>query len=208
MIVPSAILFNGGVFRASVFQDRICQTLDSWSLSSKPLRRLESRNLDLAVSLGAAYYNKIQAKGEGLKIRSGVARSYYLGVESSMMAVPGITPPVNGLCVVPQGTEEGTQLPSIGKRFGLVAGQKVKFRFFSSSVRAGDEVGSLVEEASDVLEESSQLELMIPQGKDNEKLIPVLLDAQVSDLGTLQLAMKHVDSTKKWDLEFNVRSEG
>ena len=47
-------------------------------------------------------------KGRGIRIRAGTSRTYYIGVESAMPAVPGIPTPVNALCVVPFGMEEGT----------------------------------------------------------------------------------------------------
>ena len=48
--------------------------------------------LDLAVALGAAYYGQVR-RGKGVRIRGGVARSYYVGIETSAPAVPGVPPP-------------------------------------------------------------------------------------------------------------------
>jgi hypothetical protein len=61
--------------------------------------------------------------GKGVRIKAGAARSYYIGLETSMPAVPGYKPPLKALCVVPQGMEEGTELLIEGREFGLVTGR-------------------------------------------------------------------------------------
>jgi hypothetical protein len=52
-----------------------------------------------------------------------------------MPAIPGFTPPVEALCVVPFGMEEGTQseIPYTG--LGLIVGESTEFRFFASNSR-------------------------------------------------------------------------
>ena len=62
--------------------------------------------------------------GKGIRIRGGTARSYYVGIESSMPAVPGIEPPVHALCVAPFGMEEGTAAEIPPQEFGLVIGEQ------------------------------------------------------------------------------------
>ena len=70
--------------------------LASWNGGRAP-RELGGAHFDLAVAKGAAHYAALLVKGEGIRIRAGSARSYYLGVESSMPAVPGLKPPVNDI---------------------------------------------------------------------------------------------------------------
>ena len=48
-------------------------------------------------------------RGTGVRIRGGTARSYYVAVESSMPAIPGMEPPIQALCVAPFGMEEGSR---------------------------------------------------------------------------------------------------
>ena len=88
------------------------------------LRELDAASMDLAVALGAAYYG-VARRGRGIRIRGGTARTYYLGVESAMPAVPGIPTPVKALCVVPFGMEEGTDAQLRRQTFGLVVGDRV-----------------------------------------------------------------------------------
>jgi molecular chaperone DnaK (HSP70) len=203
---PSAVLFNGGVFNASILQKRVLELLASWN-DGQEVKNLTSASLDLAVSRGAASYGAIALSGKGLRIRAGTARSYYLGLETSMPAVPGFTPPIKGLCVVPQGTEEGSQLLLEEQEFGLVTGETVEFRFFSSSVRAGDEFGFVVDDAVKDLEETARLEATLPVVNDRPgEVIPVRLSSDVTEMGTLELWMNHVHSDLRWKLEFNVRA--
>lgn len=206
-LLPSAILFNGGVFKSHVIKNRIMNVLQSWSQS--PIKQLEGEQLELAVAKGAAYYGKTRAQGEGIRIKAGTARSYYIGLESTMPAVPGYEPPVKGLCLVPQGTEEGSEIELKDQQFYLTVGEPGEFRFFSSATRAGDEVGTIVDDANSSLEESVSLSITLPQEEGQEgNIVPVVLDAMVTEVGTLKLFMKHIGSSKKWNLEFDVRQGG
>lgn len=208
ILKPTAVLFNGGVFEAGIFRQRILDLLASWLGADRPLKELKSAGLDIAVSRGAAYYGAVQASGEGIKIRAGTSRSYYLGMESPMPAVPGFVPPVKGICIVPQGTQEGTELELAGREFGLVTGEAVEFRFFSSTVRAGDRVGSVVDNAARSLDELAGLTLTLPPVDGTAgQVVPVTLHPLVTEVGTLELWMQHTQSQNRWKLEFNLRAE-
>ena len=121
---------------------------------------LESADLDHAVARGAAYYG-LARRGRGVRIRSGAPRTYYVGIESAMPAVPGMPAPLKALCVVPFGMEEGTSASIPDREFGLVVGEPAEFRFLTSTVRKADAVGSLVEDWGDDLEELSPLEVSL-----------------------------------------------
>ena len=204
---PSAVLFNGGVCKAPVIRERVLDLLQRWN-DGQEVRELQGAELDLAVARGAAYYGRTVASGEGLRIRAGTPRSYYLGLETSMPAVPGYRPPVKGLCLVPQGTEEGTTLPATEREFGLVTGEQVEFRFFSSTKRAGDAPGTVIENAERDLEETSRLEAFLPgeEGRAGE-VVPVRLQPAVNELGVLELWMQHTRSDRRWKLDFNLRAK-
>ena len=62
-----------------------------------------------AVARGAAYYGAAR-HGKGVRIRGGIPRSYYVGIESAMPAVPGMMAPLKALTVAQFGMEEGTDL--------------------------------------------------------------------------------------------------
>ena len=213
LLLPNVVLFNGGVCKAKVIREQVSVLLGDWRGDAK-LRELVAGDLDLAVARGASEYGAVSLNGKGVRIRAGTARSYYLGLESSTLAVPGYRPPVKGLCVVPQGMEEGTEVELQGNEFGLITGGPVEFRFFSSTVRAGDTVGSVVGNAERELEETSRLRVTLTRPKADDapdqsasELLPVRLQSTLTELGMLELWMKHTHSPLRWKVEFNIRQE-
>jgi len=205
---PTAVLFNGGVFKAAPLKARVLEVLNAWlSAAGAPaVRELPGAELDLAVARGAAYYGWVKA-GHGIRIRGGTARAYYVGVESAAPAVPGYTPPVKAVCVAPFGMEEGTQADVPPQEFGLVVGEPTRFRFFSSSTRREDKVGDTLEDAerSGELEELPPIEATMPgQGS---ALVPVNLQAAVTELGALELRCLERNGQGRWKLELNVRAD-
>jgi molecular chaperone DnaK (HSP70) len=209
---PTAVLFNGGVFKAKALQDRVVEVLNAWVRaegSTEDVRVLQGSNLDLAVARGAAAYGRVRT-GQGIRIRGGTARSYYVGVESAMPAVPGMTPPLKAVCVASFGMEEGTETELTTEEFGLVVGEPVQFRFFASSRRQEDAVGSTLENwADDELEEIAPIEATLSaEGRSAGQVVPVRLHASVTDVGTLALSLAERGGDKRWKLEFNVRLKG
>lgn len=209
---PTAVLFNGGVFKAGPLKERVMEVLNLWLKADggQPAKELEGADLDLAVARGAAYYGWVR-QGNGLRIRGGTARAYYVGVESAMPAVPGFEPPVKALCVAPFGMEEGTQADVPPQEFGLVTGEPTSFRFFSSSVRRDDKVGVMVDDVADELargemEELAPIETTMPgQAAAFGDLTPVNLQAAVTEVGTLELRCLEKGGDGRWKLELNVR---
>jgi molecular chaperone DnaK (HSP70) len=208
LLAPTAVLFNGGVFNADPIRKRVRDVLERWT-NGGPVRELQGAQLDLAVAKGAALYGRNRATGKGARIKAGTARSYYIGLESSMPAVPGLTLPVKALCVVPQGMEEGSETLIAGREFGLVTGRPADFRFFSSETRSGDTPGQILPNAERELDESSRLEVELPavDGFPEGQAVPVQINALVTELGTLELWMKHANSDRRWKVEFAVRTE-
>ena len=205
---PTAVLFNGGVFKSSLLAERTLATVNSWLTSegAPPARLLAGTNLDLAVARGAAYYGYVR-RGQGVRIRGGTARSYYVAVESSMPAVPGVEPPVQALCLAPFGMEEGSEAALPSQEFGLVVGEEVRFRFFGSSVRRQDQVGTLLDEWSvDELQELDEILTTLPaDGRTAGEVVRVRLHARVTETGTLELEALPHDGSARWKVEFDVR---
>src|SRR4029450_8241342 len=99
-------------------------------------------------------------------------------------AIPGMAPPVKALCVAPFGMEEGSDVVLPGAEFGLVVGEPADFRFFGSSIRRDDQPGSVVEAWQEgELEELPPLETTLTG--DTGRVVPVRLEAEVTELGTL-----------------------
>jgi molecular chaperone DnaK (HSP70) len=204
---PTAILFNGGVFKAPALRERVIEVVNDWLAgdSGAPIKELQGADLDLAVARGAAYYGWVR-HGHGIRIRGGTARSYYVGVEAAMPAVPGFAPPVKALCVAPFGMEEGTQADIPPQEFALVVGEPTIFRFFASSVRREDRVGDMIDDGArnDELEEVAPIETTL--NGEPGKLVPVNLQAAVTEVGTLELRCLEKAGPGRWKLEMNVRN--
>ena len=208
---PTHILFNGGVMKAAVLRDRVVEVLNRWlrqegfdALGSEQI--LEAPDLEHAVARGAAYYGKAR-RGRGVRIRSGASRTYYIGIESAMPAVPGLEAPLKALCVVPFGMEEGTEATIPNKEFGLVVGEPAEFRFLSSSVRKQDQVGSLLDDWGADIEELSPLEVTLKLDGQLGMVIPVRLETRFTELGTLEVWCVSRDGTQRWKLELNIREK-
>jgi molecular chaperone DnaK (HSP70) len=202
---PTLVLFNGGVMKAEPLQRRIVDVLRSWAGGNTDLKVLSSRSLDLAVALGSVTYG-LARRGKGIRIRSGTERSYYIGIESAMPAVPGMATPIKALCVVPFGMEEGSQAQLPDRTFGLVVGEPVSFRFFGSTTRHEDRIGDVIEDWDEEgLEEMTPIETQMPaEGGTQGAPICVHLHMKVTEIGTLELWF--VSDTNRWKLEFSVRS--
>lgn len=208
---PTAILFNGGVLKAPQIAQRIQDVVNGWLAAegAAPARLLDGAHLDLAVARGAAYFGHIAAAGQGVRIRGGTAQSFYVGVESNMPAIPGMEPPLSALCLAPFGMEEGTEVALQDQEFGLVVGEPVRLRFFGSSVRRSDGVGTVLDFWSpEELVELQEIEATLPaEGRAPGAVVPVTLHARVTDIGTLELHAVPVGGSERWKVEFDVRAE-
>ena len=208
---PTALLFNGGVLKAPQIAERIVGVINGWLAAegAAPARLLEGAQLDLAVARGAAYFGHVTAAGRGVRIRGGTAQSYYVGVESNMPAIPGMEPPLSALCLAPFGMEEGTEVALHAQEFGLVVGEPVRLRFFGSSVRRGDTVGTLLDFwGPEELVELQEIEAHLPpEGRTPGEVVPVTLHARVTDIGTLELSAVPVGGHERWKVEFDVRAQ-
>jgi hypothetical protein len=210
MLHPTAVLFNGGVFKSATLRARVVEILNRLAASDagreESVRELLGTDPDLAVARGAAYYGLVR-RGKGIRIRGGTARSYYVGVASTEPSVPGMAPPIKALCVVPFGMEEGSEADIPGREFGLVVGQQVEFRFLSSTSRQSDTIGTVVEDWSDAIEELAPLRQVLEPAESDEGVIPVHLHSRVTEVGTLELSCRSRDGRRSWKLEFNVRED-
>ena len=209
---PTAVLFNGGVFKDSALRERVGSLLDGWVTreGGRPLQRLVAQGpfdtLDLGVALGAAY-SGLARQGRGIRIRGGLARSYYVGVETAAPAVPGYSAPVKGLCLAPFGLEEGSRVELPALDLGAVVGETTAFRFFSSDLRRDDLPGAVVDDPDELTElPPIEARLEAGAGRAEGELVPVGLTAAVSEVGTLALHLvARAGPPQQWKLEFSVR---
>jgi hypothetical protein len=131
------VLFNGGVFNSPQIRQRLLEVLQSWFRADDPNWSpilLDNDRLDLAVAHGAAYYGTVR-RGRGVRIAAGLARTYYIGVESE---------PPSAVCLVPGNAEPGQAIDLIQPRFELLVHQPAEFPLYVSSTRLTDVPGELL----------------------------------------------------------------
>lgn len=194
---PDYILFNGGAMKPVVFQKAVLDSLKAW-FPHRPLRMLESHNLDLAVARGAAYYGKVR-RGHGVKIGGGSARSYYLAIDTSEGK--------KALTLLRRGVEEGATFQP-ETVFTLTPNTPVSFQLYSSHVRVHDREGDLV--AIDPLEMHAlpSIFTVFKYGsKDSSaEKIPVKVNIELTPLGTIGVSLSGVKTPHRWALEFQLKS--
>lgn len=201
------LLLNGGVFKGEALRHRLQSVIGNWL--GHPVPTLGSpEDLDSAVARGAAYYGVMKKNG-GVRIRGGTARSYYVGIESMGLAVPGMPRPLQALCVVPFGMEEGTEVEVPGREVGLVVGKSVQFRFFASLSRKLDKPGDTLRFWDDEeLTETAPMELCMDATETtSENFVPVRFFSRVTELGVLELWCSSTRDQQQWKLELNVREQ-
>lgn len=205
-IRPTDVLVNGGVFKAEAISARLFEVLANWFPDAPPQPLRGERDLDNAVARGAAYYGWSKQVG-GVRIRGGTARSYYVGIETAGLAIPGMPRPLRALCVVPKGMEEGTAADVPSQEFGLIVGTAAQFRFFCSAVRGDDQPGLFLSHWSpEELVEIAPLDatLSVEDGSEGHS-VPVTFQSRITELGVFELWCVAKNSDQRWKLEFSVR---
>ncbi len=198
---PELVLFNGGVMAAPAIARRIIDSLTRWFADdSEPNwqpRVLQSTRLDLAVAQGAAYYARVR-RGSGVRIAANLGRSYYMQVAAD---------PAQGLCLIPGTAEAGQRFRADDHPLHLQIGTPVQFPLWVSSTRLADSVGQLI--AIDRTEASPLPPICtaLMQGKKQQHAtVSVVVEAELSEIGTVGLHCVDQTSGKRWRLEFDIRS--
>lgn len=182
-------------------RERILEVINGWL--RHPVVPLVADDLMHAVARGAAYYG-LSRQGKGVRVRGGIPRTYYIGVETAALAVPGMRPPLKLLTVVPFGMEEGAGHQIADRQFSLRIGESARFRFFQSTERKKDAPGEMLDGISDEVEEVSPVEVTLA-GNPGE-VVAVTLESLVTETGILELWFVARDG-RRWKLEFSVRSK-
>jgi len=201
--VPDAILFNGGFFIPDILRQRVADVLEHW-YGRRPLI-LDNRDLDLAVAVGAAYYSYVRSTGQGLLVRGGLPRAYFIGLGGDA----GHAGQLRTLCLVPRGSEEGSSVEIDPGNLQLVANKAVSFRLYSSRARTEDRPGDVVEFPREPVEGEphlhAPLNAVLRFGKAGERLVPVKLGAKLTEVGTLEIWADSKESEHRWRLQFELR---
>jgi hypothetical protein len=137
-------------------------------------------------------------RGEGVRIAAGLARSYYIGVESD---------PPAAVCLVPGSTEPGHDIDLPERRFELRISEPVEFPLFISSTRLADRPGELVEIDREQMRPLPPIRTVLRTQRRSERgTVSVELHARLTEIGTLDLWCSQVESDRRWRLQFDVRS--
>jgi molecular chaperone DnaK (HSP70) len=197
---PDAILLNGGVFYSTAISQRLIEVVSAWWPGRPPVRLLKNDALDIAVARGAAYYT-LARRGQGPRIAGGAAHSLYIGLGSRTAAGVGAA-----LCVVPQGSEEGSVAELSEQNFQLTLGRPVQFPLYSSTVDRAENSGSIVAVTED-LRQLPPLHAVLTSAQNTHPTVTVHLKAGLTEIGTLELWCVDTASQERWRLEFELRGK-
>ncbi|MCR5662131.1 MAG: hsp70 family protein [bacterium] len=188
---PDTILFNGGACRPDAIRKRACHILQGWF--GHEILEISNSAPDLAVAQGAAYFGWLKAKGKE-RIRGGIARSYYMGVSQE-----------KAVCVIKRSQDEGEKVFLDEPVLKLSVGRPVSFPLYAASDRAEDKSGEIVD--TSLLKEAGILETVINGAKNERGEAEVTLSAIVTEIGTLEIWAKDINSRRQWSLELPLRGK-
>lgn len=190
---PDAVLLNGGVFRSVVLSGRLVEVLSSWR--GAPVRLLENEHPDLAVARGAVAYAMARA-GAAPRIGGGSARSYFLVLDDRQR---------RGVCLLPRGTEEGTEIRLTDRTFALRLGQPVRFHLVSSTADAPCRPGELTDVGGEGFVSLPPIATVLG-AQPGTREVPVELAATLTEVGTLEVHCVSAEApAQRWRLEFQLR---
>jgi hypothetical protein len=201
-----AVLFAGGSLRPAYLQERLLGLIEAWQGRRPALLALT--DMSLAIAQGAARFGAILASATGQgRIRGGYPRSVYLELHQNQA---GKAPDL--VCVLPQGSEEGQKVELATPAFNLLLNRPVRFTAYTSHSRATDRPGDVVALAAGAFHPLPPLhtalvledEAFNPR-KSAQQGITVQIEAELTELGVLQLALRNAEHGKRWQLEFNLR---
>ncbi|HUG26474.1 Hsp70 family protein [Piscinibacter sp.] len=196
---PDALLLNGGVFRAHAIAVRLHETLAAWR--GAPLKNLHNADPDIAVARGAVAF-ALARRGLAPKISSGSARNYFLLVESTGGHA------ARGVCVLPRGSDEGSEVRLEGRSFALKSGEPVRFDLVattSGTVAAGKQVDLVDHEIQPL---PPLITVLRPSHGATRQEMAVHLASTLTEVGTLALhCIADDDPNLRWRLEFQLRGD-
>lgn len=196
---PDWILFNGGVMVSHKIRNRIVDVVSEWFSNADSKWRpgiLDGDRLDRAVASGAAYFGQVR-RGQGVQIEAKLASSFYLQTST--------TPP-QAICIVPGSASPGDTFQLEQIPLELAIGQPVQFPIVYSNARLSDRIGARVDLNDEQFRQLPPIRTVIEASRKLAgSTMPVTLEVQLSEIGTLQLYCQSKSSDHRWKLEFDVR---
>ncbi|MEO8268111.1 MAG: Hsp70 family protein [Aureliella sp.] len=199
---PDWLLFNGGVMTSPQLRERLVSTIASWFAGVSDVAAdwrvgvLDAERLDLAVARGAAYFGQVR-RGHGVEIEAKLACSFYMQTS---------TQPPRAICIVPGSASPGDKFQLTNQAMELAIGQPVQFPILYSSTRLSDRVGQSVTIEAEHFTSLPPIRTVIEHSANRRQaILPVYVETELTQIGTLQMYCHAADSTERWKLEFDVR---
>lgn len=199
-----AVLFVGGVLQPPLLQQRLLALIERWQ--GRPAAQLALRDMSLAVARGAACFAAL-SRDAPQRIGGGYPRSVYLELQPATAdGLPQL------VCILPQGFEEGGRLKLATPSFELLVNRPVRFAAHTSNRRPDDAAGMVTPLDPEAFHPLPVLDATIVVGdsdfsarKATGQSIGVQIEAELTDLGVLRLALVNEQMAGRWELEFNLR---
>jgi len=199
---PDIVLFNGGFFASPLLRARLIESLERWFRPFDPNWSptvLRNDRLDLAVARGAAYFGMVR-RGVGIRIVAGLARTYYVGIEQTDGQRAA-------LCLVAAGTEASAIPVVIERTFKVRTSEPVEFPILVSGTRLTDKPGQIVPVDPEQLSSLPPIRTVLTsRRRGDDAVVDARLSATLTEIGTLELWCEQTDGSRKWQLQFDVRS--
>lgn len=199
---PDIVLFNGGFFASPVLRERLIAALEYWFRGiEKDWSPTVLRNdrLDLAVARGAAYFGMVRL-GVGIRIVAGLARTYYIGIEQADGQRAA-------LCLVAAETESSSTPVVIDRTFKVRTSEPVEFPILVSGTRLTDQPGQVIPFDPEQMTALPPIRTVLTTRKRGDAAtVDARLSATLTEIGTLDLWCEQLDGSRRWQLQFDVRS--
>lgn len=210
LVVPEAVLFNGGALKPAAVRGRVLDALAGWC-GLRP-RELVGADLDFAVARGAAAYG-LALRGIGVRIGGGAPRSYYVGlapadtVPGAGAGTTGARDPVRVLCVAPRGMEEGESVEISTPEFEVLANAPVRFPIYASTTRGGEAAGEVALADPATLVALPEIATVLRFGRSLQaRPVSVHLRSHLTETGVLELWCESRSTDHRWRMSFDLRA--
>lgn len=223
--IPDCLLLNGGLFNSQAITLRTHQQFSQWQggASVTPLNNHEPH---LAVAYGAVSFLMARASKQKT-ISGGSPRAFFLVIEQNADHTKNTQ--TSAVCILPKGCQEGLEYILSQPRFSLRLDQPVNFTLASTRLEQPFKRGEVVTLTDDFFilpplvtqinsREVFNKKAIITEAQSAEppenkavKYLPVILKAELTEVGTLKLdCIEHTITDQanapSWALEFQARS--
>lgn len=204
LLVPDAVLFNGGALKPVSVRERVLDTIAGWC-GVRP-RELAGTDLDFAVARGAAAYG-LALRGIGVRIGGGAPRSYFVGLAPAAASGTAAEGRLRVLCVAPRGMEEGDSIEIATPEFEVIANAPVRFPIYASATRSGDAPGSIGDADPATLVELPPVATVLRFGRSLQaRPVSVHLRSHLTETGVLELWCESRTTDHRWRMSFDLRA--